>query len=175
VTLEDQTVVAVEGNRRAPLFGGFFCPKGRALSRLHNNPDRLITSMKRQADGSHAPIRTERAIDEIAQRLREIHEKHFDRAIAGFVGNPGVEQIATAPMMLALLGAFADVFYEGHARPTRNDYRRRATRALAGRANAVRGPRLLLDGGRHPGHLKRSISARTLECGSKEWFTTAAA
>ena len=53
VTLDAGKVVKVEGNHDAPLYGGFICPKGRALPALHNNPDRLLTSMKRQPDGSY--------------------------------------------------------------------------------------------------------------------------
>ena len=32
VTIEDGRPVKVEGNREAPLYGGFICPKGRALA-----------------------------------------------------------------------------------------------------------------------------------------------
>jgi anaerobic selenocysteine-containing dehydrogenase len=111
VTLDGNRVVTVEGNRRAPLFGGFICPKGRALPQLHNDPRRLLTSMKRQADGSYRPIETNLAIAEICMKLADIVARKGPRAVAGFLGNPGVEQIATGPMMMALLHALGSPMF----------------------------------------------------------------
>jgi anaerobic selenocysteine-containing dehydrogenase len=62
VTLDDGNVVRVDGNPAAPLYGGFTCPKGRALPALHNNPDRLLHSLKRQPNGSFKSIPTDVAI-----------------------------------------------------------------------------------------------------------------
>lgn len=111
VTLQDGLVVRVDGNPDAPLYDGFTCPKGRALPALHNNPDRLLHSLKRQPDGSFKPIPTDVAIAEIAARLSEVIARHGPRAVAGFLGNPGVEQIATAPVMMALLRAIGSPMF----------------------------------------------------------------
>src|SRR6266404_3962721 len=105
VTLDEGNVVRVDGNHDAPLYGGFTCPKGRALPALHNNPDRLLHSLKRQPDGSFRSIPTDVAIAEIAEKLKDIVARHGPRSVAGFLGNPGVEQVATAPMMMSLLRA----------------------------------------------------------------------
>ena len=40
VLIEDGRAVAVHGDRDAPLFGGYTCPKGRALPEIHANPKR---------------------------------------------------------------------------------------------------------------------------------------
>jgi anaerobic selenocysteine-containing dehydrogenase len=111
VTLKDGLVTRVDGNPDAPLYGGFTCPKGRALPALHNNPDRLLHSLKRRPDGSFTPIATDVAIAEIAQKLREVIARHGPRAVAGFLGNPGVEQIATAPLMMSLLRAIGSPMF----------------------------------------------------------------
>ena len=105
VTLDDGKVVKVAGNHDAPLYGGFTCPKGRALPSLHNNPNRLLHTMKRQADGSYKPIPTDVAIAECAEKLKTIIAEHGPRSVAGFLGNPSVEQAATASVMMALLRA----------------------------------------------------------------------
>jgi anaerobic selenocysteine-containing dehydrogenase len=105
VTLDEGNVVRVDGNPQAPLYGGFTCPKGRALPALHNNPGRLLHSLKRQTDGSFKTIPTDVAIAEIAEKLGDIVARHGPRSVAGFIGNPGVEQVATAPMMMSLLRA----------------------------------------------------------------------
>ena len=111
VTLDQGKVVKVEGNPKAPLYDGYTCPKGRALPAFHNNPDRLLHSMKRQPDGSYQPIATDLAIAEIAERLQHIVAKHGPRSIAGFLGNPGVEQVATAPVMMSLLRALGSPMF----------------------------------------------------------------
>src|SRR5438874_844915 len=105
VTLEDGKVVRVEGDPEAPMYGGFICPKGRALPALQNNPNRLLHSMKRQPDGSYKPIPTDVAVAEIGDKLKDIVARHGPRSVAGFLGNPGVEQVATASMMISLLRA----------------------------------------------------------------------
>jgi anaerobic selenocysteine-containing dehydrogenase len=111
VSLDDGKVVRVDGDSHAPLYGGFTCPKGRALPALHNKPDRLLHSLKRQADGSFRPIPTDVAIAEIAAKLEDIVARHGPRSVAGFLGNPGVEQIATAPMMMSLLRALGSPMF----------------------------------------------------------------
>ncbi|MBV9283226.1 MAG: hypothetical protein JO176_01305, partial [Acidimicrobiia bacterium] len=42
VTIEDGRAVEVHGDREAPLFEGYTCPKGRALPEVHANPKRLL-------------------------------------------------------------------------------------------------------------------------------------
>jgi anaerobic selenocysteine-containing dehydrogenase len=111
VTLESGKVVKVEGNPEAPMYGGFICPKGRALPALQNNPDRLLHSMKRMPDGSYEPIPTDVAVAEIGDRLKEIVARHGPRSVAGFLGNPGVEQVGTASMMISLLRAIGSPMF----------------------------------------------------------------
>jgi anaerobic selenocysteine-containing dehydrogenase len=105
VTLEDGRVTKVDGNHAAPLYGGFICPKGRALPAMHNDPNRLTHCLKRQGDGSFKPISSAQAVDEIAEKLSEIIARCGPRAVAGFTGGPSVEQPAGAPLMLSFLRA----------------------------------------------------------------------
>jgi len=104
-TVEDGRVVKVEGNRRAPLYGGFICPKGRSLPQLHAQPGRLMHSLKRHPDGEYRPIDTDVAIAEIAELLRAIIDEHGPRAVAAFIGSAGNEQNASAPFIAALMRA----------------------------------------------------------------------
>ena len=105
VTIEDGRVTKVDGNHAAPLYGGFICPKGRALPAMHNDLNRLTHCLKRQPDGSYQPIGSAQAIEEIGEKVSRIIALHGPRAIAGFTGGPSVEQPAGAPMMLAFLRA----------------------------------------------------------------------
>lgn len=105
VTVEDGRPVRVEGNRRAPLYGGFTCPKGRSLPLLHRQPTRLKHSLKRMPDGEYRPIPTDAAIGEIAEKLRAIVDAHGPRAVSSFIGSPSNEQNGSSPMIHALMRA----------------------------------------------------------------------
>lgn len=54
-TVTDGRLTKVSGDPDNPMFAGYTCAKGRALPDIHNNPDRLLHSQKRQPDGSHSP------------------------------------------------------------------------------------------------------------------------
>src|SRR5215472_4837115 len=108
VTIEDGRAVEVHGDRDAPLFDGYTCPKGRALPEIHANPKRLLHSLRRRADGSHEPVASDDAIDDIADRLRDIVERHGPNSVAIYIGTssaayPAMGSIAAA--MLTALGS----------------------------------------------------------------------
>jgi len=105
VTIDRGRVVKVEGNRRAPLYHGYTCPKGRALPDLHNHPDRLLTSLKRQPDGSYRPIASDDLIDELADRIGVLLDRHGPRSIAAYLSGAVLDQPAAATMMISFLGA----------------------------------------------------------------------
>ena len=86
MTVEDGRPTRVVGDPESALFEGYSCPKGRALPEQHTHPDRLLHSMKRGADGVHAPIASETAMDEIAERVARIVEEHGPRSVALYVG-----------------------------------------------------------------------------------------
>jgi anaerobic selenocysteine-containing dehydrogenase len=60
----------VEGDPDAPIYKGFFCPKGCATTQHYGNPNRLLHGLKRLPDGRQLPITSAQAIDEIAERLQ---------------------------------------------------------------------------------------------------------
>lgn len=86
VHVDDGQIVAVEGDPNNPMFKGFSCAKGRAVGDQINDPDRLLTSMKRLPDGTHIPISTAQAMDEIADKLHNIIDEHGSQSVALFLG-----------------------------------------------------------------------------------------
>ncbi len=108
-TVEDDNgrrkVTLVTGDPDNPVFEGYTCPKGRALPELHNHEGRLLHSMKRLADGSHAPIESSAAAIEVAERIRDIVEKYGPRAVACYVGTPNAGQPTAAATGNAFLRA----------------------------------------------------------------------
>lgn len=105
VTLEDGRAVEVHGDRDAPLFEGYTCPKGRALPEIHANPNRLLHSLKRRPDGTHSRISSEDAIAEIADRLKDVVDKHGPNSVAIYVGTSSVGYPTMAGMAASLLQA----------------------------------------------------------------------
>src|SRR5437899_5403274 len=75
-TVTDGRLTEVRGDPDNPLFKGYTCPKGRALPELHNDPQRLLHTQKRQPDGTYASISVADAMDEISAKLRELIDKH---------------------------------------------------------------------------------------------------
>ena len=65
---------------------GRTCAKGRAAVDLVYHPDRLLKPLKRNADGTFSEISHERAMEEIAQRVLGIKEKHGARALGAWTG-----------------------------------------------------------------------------------------
>jgi anaerobic selenocysteine-containing dehydrogenase len=108
VTIEDGRAVEVHGDRDAPLFEGYTCPKGRALPEIHANPNRLLHSLRRSADGTHEQIGSEDAVAEIADRLRDVVDRYGPNSVAIYIGTssaayPAMGSIAAA--MLTALGS----------------------------------------------------------------------
>src|SRR5437868_3359319 len=86
VTVEDGRAVKVAGDPMAPLYEGYTCPKGRAIPEQHNSPKRLLSSVRREGDGSFSPISSSQAMDEIADRLAEIIDRHGPHSVALYYG-----------------------------------------------------------------------------------------
>lgn len=82
--------VKVTGDPEAPLYEGYTCPKGRALPEQHNGPSRLLRCLKRQPDGRHTAIASQRAMDEIAAKVGELISRHGPRSVALYMGTGAV-------------------------------------------------------------------------------------
>jgi anaerobic selenocysteine-containing dehydrogenase len=95
VEVDDGIVTRVRGNRHNPLYGGYTCVKGRSQPELLRSEHRLLHSLKRQPDGSHAEIPVGQAMDEIAEKLAAIRDQFGPRAIAGYAGT--MAMVAAAP------------------------------------------------------------------------------
>ena len=71
VDVDNGRVVDVRGDHADPMSRGYTCVKGRQLPHEINDRGRLRSSLVRTADGGFAPIPSEQAMDEVAQRLAD--------------------------------------------------------------------------------------------------------
>ena len=85
VTVDSGRVVKIEGSRADTPYGGYTCPKGRALPDQLNDPARLLHPLKRES-GSATKITAAKAVDEVAQKVKAIVDAHGPGAIAYYVG-----------------------------------------------------------------------------------------
>jgi anaerobic selenocysteine-containing dehydrogenase len=107
VEVQDGRVVRVTGDRENSIYQGYTCVKGRAQPAFLSHPQRLLHTMKRTTSGDHIPIPLDDALDEIADRLHTIIDRHGPRAVAGYFGTMLCAHPATAPVGFAFMQAIA--------------------------------------------------------------------
>jgi anaerobic selenocysteine-containing dehydrogenase len=104
-TVTDGKLTKVTGDPDNPMFKGYTCAKGRALPEIHNSPERLLSSQKRHAGGTYAPIEAQRAMDEIAEKLTSLIDQYGPRSVAVYLGTNGLPYPASALMANAFIRA----------------------------------------------------------------------
>src|SRR5688572_8050818 len=86
-TVEDGKVTKLKADKGNPFSQGYVCPKGPAYLQVHNDPDRVLHPLKRQADGTFAPVGWDEALDDISGRLKSLMETHGNDSVGWYVGN----------------------------------------------------------------------------------------
>ena len=107
ITLENNQVVSIRGDKEDVLSKGYLCPKGVAIQDLHTDPNRLRTPLQKTADG-FKPIDWDTALDIVAQKLTEVRERDGRSAVGVYAGNPNAHNYAsllTSQVLHKALGA----------------------------------------------------------------------
>jgi anaerobic selenocysteine-containing dehydrogenase len=102
----NERIIGVRGDKDSPLTRGYACFKGRQPEASHHGPQRLLRPRKRMPDGSYVEISSEQALEEIAEKLGPILDRHGKDAMAIFLGNGGMFNIAGFYMLPSFLAAF---------------------------------------------------------------------
>jgi anaerobic selenocysteine-containing dehydrogenase len=97
VDVDDGRVVRAVGDPDNPLTRGFSCPKGRRIGDFLSVPDRLRACLRRDEDGRQVPVEADRAVEEIATRLRAIIDEHGPDSVAFLGGTQDAMSSLTAP------------------------------------------------------------------------------
>ncbi|MEY4936950.1 MAG: hypothetical protein RIS64_3309, partial [Bacteroidota bacterium] len=88
VTIDNGKFLKIQGDEQHPISKGYICQKAARLDYYQNHDDRLAQPLKRQSDGSFSPITWDVALQEIAEKLQHVKQKHTGNAFA-FVGGGG--------------------------------------------------------------------------------------
>jgi anaerobic selenocysteine-containing dehydrogenase len=105
ITTSGRAVLGIRGDQEDVFSRGYICPKGYGLKELDADPDRLRTPMLRRG-ASWEPATWEAAFAEIARRLPPIALAHGRDAVAVYLGNPNVHNLAAQlynPVLLRAL------------------------------------------------------------------------
>jgi anaerobic selenocysteine-containing dehydrogenase len=114
VTVENGRATKVAGDRRSPIYGGYTCPKGRAMPDGHYAESRILHPQKRLADGSYVSIPMEQAIDEIATRLKSLIAEHGPECLSVYPGNGNLTNPINpviGAMFVMAMGTYPDRFF----------------------------------------------------------------
>jgi anaerobic selenocysteine-containing dehydrogenase len=93
VDVEDGRIVAAKGDPDHVLSHGYLCPKGAALPELDNDPDWLDAPRVRRGDG-FVEVSWDEAFDEVDRLVTAVVEQHGRDALAVYLGNPNVHNLA---------------------------------------------------------------------------------
>ena len=102
---QGREIVRIRGDEEHPASAGYLCQKASGLNHYQNGRDRITTPLKRQADGSFAPIPWDQACREIMDRFTAIRDQHGGDKIfyygGGGQGNhlPGAFAVATRAIL----------------------------------------------------------------------------
>ena len=110
-TVEAGKLTHVSGDPENPLFKGYTCPKGRALPDLHNHPDRLLCSQKRDAAGALKPVASATASREIAEQLHALVQEYGPRSVAVYSGTNSLPYPGGPMAAYALLRALGSPMF----------------------------------------------------------------
>lgn len=92
VTIENNKVIAVEGDKNNPLTKGYICPRGKALPEIMYSKERLSQPMKKDADGNWRSIDWEEVFDTLVEKLKYYKENFGPETVAMFTGEGGVSR-----------------------------------------------------------------------------------
>jgi anaerobic selenocysteine-containing dehydrogenase len=99
LTIENDRVTSVRGDKDHPLSRGYACIKGLSAHEGMNAPGRILYPLKRAPDGSWQRIEFGQALDEIAAKMETIMAEDGPESAALFKGTQAYLNVSAAPML----------------------------------------------------------------------------
>ena len=108
-SLRDGQLVNVFGNDDDPVFQGRVCPKAQMTLQLYDSQQRLTQPLKRvgqRGSGAFKPISWRQALDEIADKLSAVRQRHGAKALAIQAGSRtgALNLMGAVPLFAGLWG-----------------------------------------------------------------------
>ncbi|MDV2682979.1 molybdopterin-dependent oxidoreductase [Alkalihalophilus lindianensis] len=100
-------VTSIKGDKLDPFSEGYLCPKGYHLDKLYADPDRIKKPMIREGD-QWREVSWQEAFTEVRKGLQSIIKQNGRDAVATYLGNPNVHNLAGmlyVPILLKTLGS----------------------------------------------------------------------
>ncbi|MEO1841187.1 MAG: molybdopterin-dependent oxidoreductase, partial [Pseudomonadota bacterium] len=92
--VSDGKVLSVKPDTDNEMYGGYTCIKGRQLVEQMYQPQRMTTCKIKNSNGEFEDINSEKALDEIAERVSKLVEEHGPRSIATYNGTVAFQNSA---------------------------------------------------------------------------------
>ncbi|HVW34441.1 MAG TPA: molybdopterin-dependent oxidoreductase, partial [Acidimicrobiia bacterium] len=86
-TVEDGRITKLRADKANPFSRGYVCPKGPGFLEVHNDADRVLHPLRRNAGGTFEPVSWDSALDDIAARMKRLMEGAGPDSIGWYVGN----------------------------------------------------------------------------------------
>ena len=96
ITVKDNQVLHIRGDKDDVFSKGFICPKGTTLKALHEDPDRLRKPLVKR-NGQHVEVSWTEAWEEVERGLMHVINTYGRDSIGTYVGNPNAHNLA--PML----------------------------------------------------------------------------
>lgn len=95
ISVEDDKIIKIEGDKNDPFSRGHICPKAVALKDIYEDSNRLKFPVKRTETGWQQ-ISWEEAFTEVIIKIKEIQAKYGNNAVGMYQGNPSVHNLGTS-------------------------------------------------------------------------------
>jgi anaerobic selenocysteine-containing dehydrogenase len=102
ITIKNNEVVRIGGDRDDVFSHGFICPKGSTLKQLHEDPDRVRKPLIKR-DGVHVEVDWPEAWEAVQRGLTNVIDQHGRESIAVYVGNPTAHSLSAMMFNRTLL------------------------------------------------------------------------
>ncbi len=116
VHVQDDKVIKTEGNPEDPLSQGFTCERNRLAIKWLYHPDQLMHPLKRvgeRGEGKWQRVTWDQALDEIAEKLKEIRARYGPEALGVFEGTVRGNEYWHRARFLSLFGNPQNLFHPG--------------------------------------------------------------
>lgn len=110
VKVEEDRIVRVRGDKTNPFSRGYVCNKALAVGSYQHHNQRVLSPLRRSADGSFEEVDWDTVTTEIGEKLKRILEEHGGRSIA-LIGGGGQANHLDVPYAISFLRALGSRYH----------------------------------------------------------------